>query len=100
MGEQVLIRIHYPDGGTERIRYDANGVVVKCYVYDAHGNIIREMDGEGYASAENDGDHIGTLCQYNAIGGLTEKREPVKQEEGRVRYRLTRYRYDLVGNMT
>ena len=58
------------------------------------------MDGEGYASADTDEERIGTLYRYNAAGWLTEKREPVKQEEGRVSYRLTRYRYDLNGNMT
>jgi len=84
-----LVQITAPDGD-----------VVKRYVYDAHGNIIKEMDGEGYASADNDEDRIGIQYQYNAIGWLTEKREPVKQEEGRVLYRLTRYCYDLVGNMT
>ncbi len=77
-----------------------DGVVVRRYVYDAHGNITKAIDGEGYASADNDGERIGTLYQYNAAGWLTEKREPVKREEGRGLYRLTRYRYDLVGNMT
>ena len=77
-----------------------DGVVVKRYIYDAHGNITKEMDGEGYASADTDEERIGTLYRYNAAGWLTEKREPVKQEEGRVSYRLTRYRYDLNGNMT
>ena len=58
------------------------------------------MDGEGYASADTDENRIGTLYRYNAAGWLTEKREPVKQEGERVLYRLTRYRYDLVGNIT
>ena len=77
-----------------------DGIVVKRYVYDAHGNITKEIDGEGYISADNDKDRIGILYQYNAIGWLTEKREPVKQEEGETLYRLTRYSYDCVGNMT
>ena len=77
-----------------------DGTVIKRYVYDAHGNIIKEMDGEGYASADTDENRIGTLYRYNAAGWLTEKREPVKQEGERVLYRLTRYRYDLVGNIT
>ncbi|MDE5825365.1 MAG: hypothetical protein K2H91_11885, partial [Lachnospiraceae bacterium] len=84
-----LVQITAPDGD-----------VVKRYVYDAHGNITKEMDGEGYVSADTDEERIGTLYRYNAIGWLTEKREPVKQEEGRVLYRLTRYHYDMVGNMT
>ncbi len=74
--------------------------MIKRYVYDAHGNIIKEIDGEGYASADTDENRIGTLYRYNAAGWLTEKREPVKQEGERVLYRLTRYRYDLVGNIT
>ena len=40
------------------------------------------------------------MYQYNAIGWLTEKREPIKQEEGKTLYRLTRYSYDPVGNRT
>ena len=33
-----------------------DGIVVKRYVYDAHGNIIKEIDGEGYIYADNDKD--------------------------------------------
>jgi hypothetical protein len=74
--------------------------VIKRYVYDAHGNIIKEMDGEGYASADNDEDRTETLYQYNAIGWLTEKREPVELESGRVLCRLTRYQYDTRNGMS
>ena len=33
-----------------------DGIVVKRYVYDAHGNITKEIDGEGYIHADNDKD--------------------------------------------
>ena len=131
--------IVYPDGGTERIFYDANGNIIKkiqpeqydretdsgagyCYdydsenrlvqitdpegtvtkryVYDLHGNITKEINAAGYLSAETDGERTGTLYRYTATGWLTEKREPVMEEDGEIRYRLTAYRYDPAGNMT
>ena len=133
------IRILYPDGGIERIFYDANGniikkiqpeqydretdsgagycydydsenrlaettesegTVMKRYVYDLHGNIIKEINAAGYRSAETDEERTGTLYRYTATGWLTEKREPVMEQDGEVRYRLTAYRYDPAGNMT
>ena len=30
-----------------------DGVVIKRYIYDAHGNIVKEIDGEGYICADN-----------------------------------------------
>ena len=75
---------------------DPEGTVTKRYVYDLHGRIIKEMDGLGYLSAERDEERVGIRYRYNAIGWLTEKREPVMEEEGEVRYRLTVYRYDPV----
>ena len=79
---------------------DPEGTVTKRYVYDLHGNITKEINADGYLSAETDGERTGTLYRYTATGWLTEKREPVMEEDGEVRYRLTAYRYDLAGNMT
>ena len=79
---------------------DPEGTVTKRYVYDLHGNITKEINADGYLSAETDGERTGTLYRYTATGWLTEKREPVMEEDGEVRYRLTAYRYDPAGNMT
>ena len=79
---------------------DPEGTVTKRYVYDLHGNITKEINAAGYLSAETDGERTGTLYRYTSTGWLTEKREPVMEEDGEVRYRLTAYRYDPAGNMT
>ena len=79
---------------------DPEGTVTKRYVYDLHGNITKEINADGYLSAETDGERTGTLYRYTSTGWLTEKREPVMEEDGEVRYRLTAYRYDPAGNMT
>ena len=79
---------------------DPEGTVTKRYVYDLHGNITKEINADGYLSAETDEERTGTLYRYTATGWLTEKREPVMEEDGEVCYRLTAYRYDPAGNMT
>ena len=40
------------------------------------------------------------LYTYNTVGWLVAKREPVKECEGEVCYRLTEYVHDAAGNMT
>ena len=50
-----------------------DGVVVRRYVYDAHENITKAIDGEGYASANNDRERIGTLYQYNSANECESK---------------------------
>ncbi|MFR4350182.1 MAG: RHS repeat-associated core domain-containing protein [Roseburia sp.] len=79
---------------------DPEGCPVRRYVYDLRGNIIKEMDAAGCASAERDEERIGILYTYNALGWLTGRREPVEEAEGEIRYRLTEYEHDLAGNMT
>ena len=77
-----------------------DGVVDKRYVYDLCGNIVKLIGAEGYLAGNDDDTRIGTLYCYNAAGWLTQKREPIKQDEaGEVLYRLTEYRYDRAGNM-
>lgn len=79
---------------------DPEGRVIRRYVYDLCGNILKEMDGADCVSAETDEERIGTLYTYNARGWLTGKREPVEEGEGVAGYRLTEYAYDQAGNLT
>ena len=78
---------------------DPEGVVQRHYIYDLCGNIMKSFDAVGYNSADTDEERIGTLYQYNAIGWLTQKRVPIKQEQGKIFYQLTMYQYDTAGNM-
>ena len=79
---------------------DPEGTVQKRYVYDLHGNIVKLITAESYLQGETDEERPGVLYGYNALGWLTEVRKPVKTEEdGRVLYQLTQYRYDPAGNM-
>ena len=74
--------------------------MVRRYVYDLCGNIVKEMDAAGYLAGTDDENRIGTLYTYNTVGWLVAKREPVKECEGEVCYRLTEYVHDAAGNMT
>lgn len=86
--ENRLVQITGPDG-----------IVIKRYVYDLRGAIIKEIGATGFLSADTDDQRIGTLYRYNAVGWLIEKREPVQADSGDVQYRLTRYGYDRNGNI-
>ena len=86
--ENRLVQITGPDG-----------IVIKRYVYDLRGAIIKEIGAIGFLSADTDDQRIGTLYRYNAVGWLIEKREPVQADSSDVQYRLTRYGYDRNGNI-
>ena len=78
-----------------------DGTVEKRYVYDLRGLIIKDISAEGYLAGADDTSRIGILYQYDRLGRLLEKREPVsRSEDGTVQYRLTQYDYDDNGNMT
>ncbi len=80
---------------------DPEGAVRKRYVYDLQGNIVKIINADGYLLGETDEERPGELYRYNRMGWLTEVRKPVNRgEDGTVYYQLTRYRYDLAGNMT
>ena len=83
-----LIQITAPDGTVQR-----------RYVYDLHGNIIKIIDARGMATGESDEKRIGELYAYNYLGWLTERRIPMCEEKGEVRYQLTQYQYDKTGNL-
>ena len=76
-----------------------DGRVIKRYVYNLRGAVIKEIGAAGFLSADTDDQRIGTLYCYNAAGWLIEKREPVQDDNGDVLYQLTRYSYDRNGNI-
>ncbi|WP_339278457.1 RHS repeat-associated core domain-containing protein [Paenibacillus sp. FSL W8-0426] len=82
---------------------NAEGYIERRYVYDSAGRIVKEMDGKAVDRANHDDERFGTLYVYNKAGWLVEKREPVQEEVSsereRVLYRLSRYEYDLAGNL-
>ncbi|WP_250278723.1 EndoU domain-containing protein [[Clostridium] colinum] len=69
--------------------------ILKRYVYDLSGNIIKEINSYGYKTGSTDEEKVGILYKYNNTNWLIEKREPVTKYE----YRLTTYDYDLSGNI-
>ena len=72
-----------------------NGTVEKAYIYDKKGNILKEINANGYKMDSSDDKRPGILYKYNAIGWLIEKREPIEENK----YKLTEYRYDSEGNI-
>lgn len=72
-----------------------NGTVEKVYIYNKKGNVLKEINANGYKMGSSDDERPGILYKYNAIGWLIEKREPVEKDK----YKLTEYRYDSEGNI-
>ncbi|WP_346687868.1 RHS repeat-associated core domain-containing protein [Megamonas hypermegale] len=72
-----------------------NGTVEKVYIYNKKGNVLKEINANGYKMGSSDDERPGILYKYNAIGWLVEKREPVERDK----YKLTEYRYDSEGNI-
>jgi YD repeat-containing protein len=85
--------------------YNTNGVwtsfVTRAYKYDAEGNIIKELDGEGYKSGDGTAVELrietgyGTEYTYNPGGKLSTILDPVSRSRG-LRF-STRYSYDGAG---
>ncbi|MCY9528238.1 DUF6531 domain-containing protein [Paenibacillus alvei] len=78
---------------------DPEGHVSHHFLYDAAGRVIKSIDAHGWLSGTTDEERFGTLYAYNCAGWLSEKREPVEEADGTIRYKLTQYRYDLAGNL-
>jgi YD repeat-containing protein len=97
------------DGSGYTYEYDARnrlikitnpeGLVEKAYVYNLAGNLVKEIDAVGYSLEDTDETRPGTLYRYNCLNWLTEKRVPVSQANGQIRYQLTEYKYDNAGNV-
>ena len=100
-GEKAAGFVYEYDSGNRLKKVtDEQGNVRKCYVYDMAGRVVKEIDAKGYLTAENDENRTGKLYTYNKAGWLIEKREPVVEEQdGSIRYRLTRYGYDACGRL-
>ena len=56
-----------------------NGTVEKVYIYNKKGNVLKEINANGYKMGSSDDERPGILYKYNAIGWLIEKREPVEK---------------------
>jgi len=76
---------------------DPDGNVVKKYIYDIEGRLVKEIDTKGYLSADKDENRYGTIYKYNSAGWLTEKRVPVEKQSERILYNITQYVYDKAG---
>ncbi|HML32131.1 DUF6531 domain-containing protein [Sporomusa sphaeroides] len=97
------------DGSGYTYEYDARdrlikitnpeGLVEKAFVYNLAGNLVKEIDTVGYNLGDTDETRPGTLYRYNCLNWLTEKRVPVSQVNGQLRYQLTEYKYDNAGNV-
>ena len=66
---------------------DRDGSILKTYEYDGHGNLVREVDGEGGEK----------LYYYNGLG-LKIREEVQVRKEGEAFYRVVTYAYDNQGN--
>lgn len=71
---------------------DPDGNTLHTYEYNGHGQVTREVDGEGKE----------TLYAYNSLGLKTREHVKVKEagEESPALYRVITYTYDSQGNKT
>ena len=97
---------------------DAYGKVISRRVYDASGNITKEIDAEGYQSAGDDEARYGTVYAYNLANLLVSKSTPEALEKNKISIKYsynqygevtkqtdglgstTSYEYDAAGNLT
>ena len=47
---------------------DPQGTVTNAFVYDLAGNLVKEIDGNGYQMGETDEERAGILYRYNYAG--------------------------------
>ena len=98
---QVLPEAYDPgrdDGDGFTYTYDAAGRLIHIqdpegnqlqeYEYNGHGQVIREVDGEGKE----------TLYAYNGLGLKIREQVSIRKEDDNTWYRVIRYDYDLQGN--
>lgn len=86
------------DGAGYRYAYDAmgrlttvkdpEGNLLHTYEYNGHGQVTREVDGEGKE----------TLYAYNGLGLKTREQISIRREGDTVFYRVISYAYDSQGN--
>ncbi|MBC2582563.1 RHS repeat protein [Clostridium sp. DJ247] len=76
---------------------DPKGNVSRRFVYDEEDNIVKEIDAKAYLSGDTDETRYGTLYKYNIAGWMLEKRVPVEEESGNIKYNVTLYSYDKAG---
>ena len=68
--------------------YDPEGNTLHTYEYNGHGQVTREVDGEGKE----------TLYTYNGLGWKTKEQISARKEGDTVYYRVIAYRFDNQGN--
>ena len=122
------IRIHYPDGGCERIFYDSEGNRIRhvmpesydpqtddgegfTYTYDACSRLtgvigpdgVRQVsyayDPAGNLMEETDAEGRCTYRSYTAFGELKEQLKPALKKDGVMLYERTTWQYDRCGNV-
>ncbi len=97
---------------------DAYNKVISRRVYDENGNIIKEIDAEGYQSAGDDEARYGTVYAYNLANLIVSKSTPEALEKSKISIKYTynqygevtkqtdglgsttSYEYDAAGNLT
>lgn len=97
---------------------DAYNKVISRKVYDANGNVIKEIDAEGYQSANDDESRFGTIYTYNLGNLLVSISTPEAADKKKISNKFTynqygevtkqtdaldcttSYEYDAAGNMT
>ena len=72
---------------------DAYNKVISRRVYDANGNIIKEIDAEGYQSAGDDEARYGTIYTYNLANLIVSYSTPeaVKKKKISMKYTYNQY---------
>ena len=75
---------------------DANNKVISCKEYDANGNVIKDIDAEGYKSGSSNQIRYGTQYTYNLANLLIAKTTPEAAAKGGI---TAKYTYNLFGEV-
>ena len=79
---------------------DAYEKVISRRVYDANGNIIKEIDAEGFQAAGEDEARYGTVYAYNLAGLIVSKSTPEAAEKNKLSIKYTYSQYGEVIKQT
>jgi RHS repeat-associated protein len=75
---------------------DSYGLVVSKKVYDANGNIVKEIDALGYLSADDDASRYGTLFTYDLANRLVARAAPEAATQDKI---TASYEYNQYGEV-
>ncbi len=79
---------------------DPLNFIIKKNIYDANGNIVKEIDAKGYLSGKTDQERYGTLYTYDLANRLVMYTDPEIAKLHEPHRFTAKYEYNITGEIT